>query len=104
MRHWLTTGCARSRVRSARVLHGDVVRWLSPLSASLRAVCPPVPAVDSEHTGVPSQHRYSTAPPSKAQQAVAMKVLITGGCGFIGQVLAREILQRGERAAALLNV
>ena len=24
-----------------------------------------------------------------------MKVVITGGCGFIGQVLAREILQRG---------
>ena len=30
------------------------------------------------------------------QSVVSMKVVITGGCGFIGQVLAREILQRGE--------
>ena len=83
-----------------------MVRWLARALTSqcLCRVCPPEPAVYIEHTGVPSQHRYSTAPPSKAQQAVAMKVLITGGCGFIGQVLAREILQRGERAAALLNV
>eukprot|EP01043_Picozoa_sp_COSAG02_P002831 COSAG02_NODE_67_length_42609_cov_14.506681_14_plen_196_part_00 len=34
---------------------------------------------------------------------VGMKVVITGGCGFIGQVLAREILQRGEPAAACFN-
>ena len=35
-----------------------------------------------------------------------MKVVITGGCGFIGQVLAREILQRGTigcYAAALMH-
>lgn len=25
-----------------------------------------------------------------------MKVLITGGCGFLGQMIAKEILKRGE--------
>ena len=31
-----------------------------------------------------------------------MKVVITGGCGFIGQVLAREILQRGDEPQSRL--
>jgi nucleoside-diphosphate-sugar epimerase len=31
-----------------------------------------------------------------------MKFVITGGCGFIGQVLTREILQRGEFTNSLL--
>ena len=35
---------------------------------------------------------------SPAQQDIAaiMRVVITGGCGFLGQTLARAILRRGQ--------